>query len=250
MIRAVRLAALALLAGASAPAWAQTQANPARLDDFAVAAAADDPSHVEQLGPAEDRVRGSPAPLERTILRPQAAGSPGTTLPQISTQGQAPEPTQLSKVGASLDETPAAVSSPADSRPQAVAHLGGHDRCDPQLAGEELARCQKILELRAQEFNAPAPPELSPEQRLLAEQRADDDHNRRSAATRLRLASRDEPDADLASNQELAALYLARQQAPSAVAKPPEEEQPVADATLAQILQGLQVQTGGATPPP
>lgn len=249
-MRAARLAAAMLLAGAPASLMAQTQGDPVRLDDFAVGATADDPSHVEQLAPGDDRVQGSPAPRERTIAAPQPSAPRTTALGQISTGGQAPEQSQLSKVGASPDETRAAVSSPADSRPQAVAHLGGHDRCDPQLAGEELARCQKILELRAQEFNAPAPPELSPEQRLLAEQRADDDHNRRSAATRLRLASRDEPDADLASNQELAALYLARQQAPSAVAKPPEEEQPVADATLAQILQGLQVQTGGATPPP
>lgn len=240
-----------LLAGASAPLLAQAQGDPVRLDEFAVGAAPDDPSHVDQLAPGEDRVQGSPAPSERTILRPQAAeGTPGKALPQISAKGQAPEQAQLSTAGASPDEAGAAVSSTADSRPQAVAHLGGHDRCDPQLAGEELARCQRILELRAQEFHAPAPPQLSAEQKLLAEQRADDERPGRSAAARLRLASRDAPDADLQSNQELAALYLTRQQAPSAAATPPEEQQPIVDATLAQILQGLQVQTGGATPPP
>ena len=72
------------------------------------------------------------------------------------------------------------------------------------------------------------------------------ERGRESAA----IEPRDAPDADLQSNQELAALYLARQQTPPAAAAPPEEEQPVADATLAQILQGLQLQTGGAAPPP
>ena len=61
------------------------------------------------------------------------------------------------------------------------------DRCDPQLAQEALERCKRILELRAQEFNAPAPPQLSAEQQLLAEQRADDEQLGRSSDTRLRL---------------------------------------------------------------
>jgi hypothetical protein len=249
-MRAARLAAAMLLAGAPASALAQAQGDPVRLDDFAVGASAHDPSHVEQLAPAEDRVQGSPAPSERTILRPQAAGSPGTALTQITATGQAPEQSQLSTVGASPDETGAAVSSTSDSRPHGVIRIAGHDRCDPQLAAAELAECQRILELRAQEFNAPAPPQLSAEQRLLAEQRADDERPGRSPMTRLRLASRDAPDADLQSNQELAALYLARQQTPPVSASPPEEERAAADASLAQILAGLQVQTGGAAPPP
>jgi hypothetical protein len=172
-------------------------------------------------------------------------------LRQIPSQGQASEPSQLSTVGASPDESQAAVSSTAQSRPQGVAHLGGHDRCDPQLAREELERCRRILELRAQEFNAPAPPQLSAEQQLLAEQRSEDEQPGRSPATRLRLASRDTPDADLQSNQELAALYLGKQQAPPASTAPPEDQQAAAgDATLADILQGLQVQAGGSAPPP
>lgn len=249
-MRAARLAAAMLLAGAPASLLAQAQGDPARLDDFAVGAAADDPSHVEQLAPADDRPRGSPEPRDRVIATPEASAPRTTALRQISRQGQAPEQAQLSTVGASPDEARAAVSSTADSRPQGVAHLGGHDRCDPQLAAAELAECQRILELRAQEFNAPAPPQLSAEQKLLAEQRADDERAGRSPATRLRFASRDAPDADLQSNQELAALYLARQQTPPANASPPDEEQAAADASLAQILAGLQVQTGGAAPPP
>jgi hypothetical protein len=250
VILAVRLAALALLVGVSAPAMAQTQANPARLDDFAVGATHDDPSHVEQLAPADDRPQGSPQPHDRAIATPEPPAPRATALRQVSRPDQPLEQAQLSTAGASPDASPAAVSSTADSRPQGVEHLGGHDRCDPQLAGEELARCQRILELRAQEFNAPAPPQLSAEQKLLAEQRVDDERTGRSPATRLRFASRDTPDADLQSNQELAALYLARQQTPQANASPPEEERTAADASLAQILAGLQIQTGGSSPPP
>ncbi len=86
---------------------------------------------------------------------------------------------------------------------------------------------------------------------MLAEQRADEAQPGRSPATRLRLASRDAPDADLQSNQELAALYLARQQAPPAGnTSPREEDKAATDASLAQILEGLQIQTGGSAPPP
>jgi hypothetical protein len=236
-----------LLASVSTPLLAQ--ADPARLDDFAVAAIPDDSSHIEQLAPVDDRPQGSPQPHDRAIATAEPATPRATALRQISSQGQAPEQRQLSAVGASPDETPAAVSSTADSRPQAVAHLGGHDRCDPQLDQDELERCRQILELRAQEFNAPGPPQLRAEQRLLAEQRGDDEQPGRSPATRLRLASRDAPDADLQSNQELAALYLARQQAPPAGPAAPEDKT-AADASLAQILEGLQVQTSAGAPPP
>jgi hypothetical protein len=224
---------------------AQAQGDPVRLDDFALDRAADDPSHVEQLAPADDRVQGSPAPHERAIVAAPMPATPTTALPQISAKGQAPTQAQLSRAGAAPDETQAAVSSIADSRPQGVAHIGGHDRCDPQLVGEELARCQKILELRAQEFNAPAPPQLSAEQALLAEQRADDERPSRSPVTRLRLATRDDPDADLQSNQELAALYLGNQQSPAQQQAPQDATSESDASTLAQVLETLQIATSG-----
>jgi hypothetical protein len=134
-----------------------------------------------------------------------------------------------------------------------VTHLGGQDHCDPELAREALERCRRILELRAQEFNAPAPPRLSAEQQLLAEQRStDEQQSGPTPETRLRLASRDEPDADLQSNQELAALYLARQQQslPETAKRPEDEQAAAGDATLAQILNSLQAQGGESAPPP
>ena len=135
MTRALRLAALVLLAGASAPALAQTQANPARLDDFAVGATADDPSHVEQLAPADDRPQSPSQPRDRTVAAPEPQAPRTTTLRQISRPDQPPEQSQLTATGGAPDETAAAVSSTADSRPQAVARLGGNPEDDGTTAG-------------------------------------------------------------------------------------------------------------------
>jgi hypothetical protein len=245
---------MALLAGFSAPLLAQAQADPARLDDFAVSTARDDPSHVDQLSPEIDRARAPAQPRDRAIATPPAPGAPSTDLSQVSVRKQGADQAQLSHAGAVPDESHASVSSTADSRPQAVARLGGHDRCDPQLAGDALERCKRILELRAQEFNAPAAPQLSAEQQLLAEQRAEEEQQSgRSPATRLRLASRDEPDADLQSNQELAALYLAKQQqqqqpTPAGTGHPDDPQATAGDTALAQILNALQVQSTGGPP--
>jgi hypothetical protein len=246
----VRLAMAMLLAVAGAPLAAQSQGDPVHLDDFEVARSGNDTLQVEQL-PTDGRpVAGSERPVDRTLTAEEPAAPAAARLPQLSAQGQSPRQTQISNPGGAPDESAAAVSSTAQSRPQGVARLGGRDRCDPQLAAVERERCQRILELRAQEFNAPAPPELSPEQKLLAEQRTDDEGSAgRSTVTRLRLASRDDPDANLQSNQELAALYLGKQ-APPAQPQSPAEPTPEGDASLAQILETLQVATSGGQSPP
>jgi hypothetical protein len=248
--RAARLAAAALLAGLSGPLAAQARGDPVHLDDFAVGKQGDDTLRVEQLETDGKQVGGSSQPRDRAVAAAEPAAPPATALPQLSAEGQSPRQTQISNPGGAPDESAAAVSSTAQSRPQGVARLGGRDRCDPQLPAAERERCQRILELRAQEFNAPAPPELSPEQKLLAEQRTDDEGSAgRSTVTRLRLASRDDPDANLQSNQELAALYLGKQ-APPAQPQSPAQPTPEGDASLAQILETLQVATSGGQSPP
>jgi hypothetical protein len=245
---AARLAAAALLAGASTPLAAQAQGDPVRLDDFAVARQSRDTLQVDQLPRDEGQTTEAAPPVDRKVTAEEPVAPAAARLPQLSAKGQSPQQTQISKPGGAPDESAAAVSSTAQSRPQGVARLGGRDRCDPQLAEAERERCQRILELRAQEFNAPAAPELSPEQKLLAEQQTDEEGAGRSTVTRLRLASRDDPDANLPSNQELAALYLGKQ-APPAPQQPPEETTPEGDAALAQILQTLQVAAGSQGTP-
>lgn len=244
MTRAVRLA-LAMLALKAGPLAAQQQADPVHLDDYAVAAQAPATLEVDQLSVGGSQVAGSPAPHDRSVGTGQGDSPQATAQVQLSSRGQNPQPAQLSKPGAPPDESSAAVSSTRQSQPQGVVRIAGQDRCDPQLAKAELDKCRRILELRAQEFSAPAPPQLSAEQRLLAEQRYDDASTAdRSTAARLRLASREDPDANLQSNQELAALYLHNPAPPAA----PPAEQPAApadDASLAQILNTLQVAASG-----
>jgi hypothetical protein len=245
---AARLAAAALLAGASAPLAAQSQGDPVHLDDFAVSKQGSDTLQVDQLPSDGRQIAGSEQPVDRKLTAEEPAAPAAARLPQLSAKGQSPQQTQISKAGAAPDESAAAVSTTAQSRPQGVARLEGRDRCDPQLGEAERERCRRILELRAQEFNAPAPPELSPEQRLLAEQQSQEEGAGRSPVTRLRLASRDDPDANLPSNQELAALYLSKQ-TPPAPQQPPDAAAAEGDASLAQILETLQVAAGSQGTP-
>ena len=116
----------------------------------------------------------------------------------------------------------------------------GDSRTEGSNPSVSASRCRQILELRAQELHAPAPPQLSAEEQLLAEQQANRDEGAvRSPEARLRLASRDDPDATLTSNQELATLYLDKQSPPPTPT--PDQAAPQLDASLAQILQGLQI---------
>jgi hypothetical protein len=240
VIRATGLAVATILGGLSCPLAAQQRDDPARLDDFAVTASADNSLQVQQVSNGTDKVASTPQPRGRAIVPAQPVGQANAAVPQLSTAGQPPEPVQLSKAGARPDESASAVSSTAESRPQGVQRLGGTDRCDPQLGDAALARCRQILELRAQEFHAPAPPQLSAEEQLLAEQRANQDQDAtRSPEARLRLASRDDPDAGLESNQELATLYLDKQSPPPNPT--PDQATPQLDPSLAQVLQGLQI---------
>ena len=239
-------ALLAALLSLALPAAAQDEADKVRLDDFALPVDAAGP-RIEQLGnrteslapavlPASDRELAIPGP-------PAAARSPVT---QLSQPGEAGRPQQLSERGETRELAAGSVSSPEDSRPRASAPLGGRDRCDPQLESEQLEHCLRVIEQRAAEFSAPEPPQLSAEQVLLAE-RGDD--GERLAATssdlRLRLAAGD-PDAESASNQELASIYLdrTRTQAPSV-----QEEAALDEARLAEVLHRLQIDVPTTTAP-
>ena len=233
--RALRLAvrlgwtAPALLATAAA---AQVADDRARIEEFAVPQATQS-SRIDQLSTTAAPIAENRQPHDRTLASPERTGPPGEM------------PDQLSSVAQSRTRT-AGVSSTADSEPGAVVHLGGKDRCDPRLDKRELARCLEILELRADEFNAPAPPQLSAEQKLLAEQRErDEELADRSTALRLRFATMTEPDADLVSNQELASIYLGNTVAPPGPGEPAAPEIP---ADLGEALKGLGIDPG--TPPP
>jgi len=234
-MKPARLVAL-VLAVAAQQAAAQDSADKTRLDEFNLPTDSAAPrveqldSHADALAPtaeaASDRelaVAGPPA---------QARGP----VAQLSSPADAGPPGQLSDESQSRQLAAGSVSSPRDSRPQGAVALAGHDRCDPQADAERLAECQRILELRAAEFQAAEPPKLSAEQALLA---AQGDLPMGSARVRLRLAASASPDADVLSNQELAAVYLASTNTPPAAVPAPEDEN--VDESMAQALEGLGV---------
>lgn len=245
MMRSVAPALAALLIIAASPGMAQDGESRTRLDDFAVGPG-DGSLSVEQVPPGTETVQPLPQARDRAIASVPRGGRPSLRPDQLSIDDESAAPAQLSEGANPTGPIPSAGSSAADSRPQGVTRLAGSDRCDPQLPERDLLRCLRILEMRAQEFNAPAPPQLSAEESLLAAQQSDEERAMaRSSDIRLRLVSMQNPDADLGSNQELASIYLDR--SIPAAAAPPREELPEEAASLADILMSV---TQGAPLPP
>jgi hypothetical protein len=208
MIRRGVLPCLLFGAALAVPIQAQDRSDEVRLDDFALPqAAAARP--IDQLGSSDT----APLPaqhVDRTLAHPPESDARSSMAAQLSATGAGGRVTQLPSTRDSRLSIGASVSNTADSAPGSVVRIGGKDRCDPQLAQKIYAECLRILELRSGEFNAPEAPALSAEQKLLVEQRQREERlPESSAALRLRLATATQPDADLASNQELASIYLA-----------------------------------------
>jgi hypothetical protein len=235
------LAALLAL-GIAVPAGAQEAADKTRLDEFDLPQDGSDPG-IEQLGNAAEVLPTSVAPSDRQLAVPGPPEVARAPVAQLSRPGEGGSAPQVSDRQESRDLASGSVSSSTDSRPQGATALAGYDRCDPQLEPERLARCRRVLELRAAEFNAAEAPKLSAEQALLA-QRGDSAEQFAATSSRLRLrfASAEDPNAEMQSNQELASIYL-KGPAPTAPAPPPQD----ADAaSLAEVLSGLQIDV--ATP--
>jgi hypothetical protein len=240
------LVSLAALGLAAAPACAQEGGDRARLDEFAVPRG-DAGAAIEQIDRGNQAIGAEPAvPSDRQLTVPGPAAAPRQPVSQLSRSDERGATRQLSDTTQSREVAAGSVSSSDDSRPQPAAALAGSDRCDPQAESAQTG-CARILERRAAEFAATEAPRLSAEQVLLAESEEDEDALAASSSrVRLRLASNDNPDADLQSNQELAAIYLRRA---NAQPQQPQESEQAEDARLAQILQTLQISVpGGAAP--
>lgn len=238
MKRFRRLVVALFALGTASSGAAQERESRVRLDDFAVAPG-DGSLGVEQVSPDADVVRTEPQARDRSI-----AGSVSALRPdQIINGDQGSVQMQLSDGANPTGPIPSAGSTAADSRPEGVTRLAGSDRCDPQLPRRDLVRCLQILELRAQEFSAPAPPQLSAEQSLMASQSDNELAADRVGRNRIRFATVQEPDADLDSNQELASVYLALP--PTPPDRQP-DELPEEAATLADIIVAI---TQGASAP-
>ena len=244
-----RLAVLGLLALALAPrAWAQDGADKARLDEFTLPAANASPG-IDQLESPEQGIAPTQAPTDRQVAVPGPPATAREPVVQLSRPDDHATPRQLSDTAQSRSLASNSVSTPRDSRPQPVAALAGQDRCDPQADPERFARCKLILELRAAEFAAAEAPRLSAEQALLAQQgEATEVLAESSSKLRLQLASGEDPDADVTSNQELAAIYLAENRPDDANSSVPEQVDSDG-ASPGEALESLQIGLPGTGSP-
>lgn len=152
-------------------------------------------------------------------------------------------PTQVS-AGDRDARPPQPLSHPSDGRTSTVERVAGHDRCDPAVEKKKPARsCANVIENRASEFAGKEPPKLSPEQRLLLDERLRETAaDFESAAKRLALTGQ--------SDKSLESLGVASMVL-STPAEPPKKDKPeepaVNDATAAIINA---IVNGGNSPPP
>ena len=127
------------------------------------------------------------------------------------------------------------------------------ENCDPQnlqpnRSADEVERCRRILELRAAEFDAPAAPVLSAEQRIVVEQQRRDAGQGLDTPDMTNRALGQANDAESRSGQELASLVLSPTDGDPAV-PPRTPEKPALDTSLSDLLQALVVQLGGQPRP-
>ena len=249
-VLAAALAAVSAVAGLPG-AFAQDPADKARLDDFALPSA-DRSTGMQQLSTGPRAVPAQPKG-DRDISVPRST-APSGPLVQVAPSGDAIRPIQRDPAQVRSARGVSDLSQRRDSAPGAVIALAGKDACDPQNRATirdsgEAERCRRILELRSAEFDAPAPPVLSAEQRIIAEQqRRDIGQGGLSTPDMTARALARATDGESRSSQELAAVVLA---SPSSdqTARPSTPESPEADTGLSEFLQALVAQLGGPPSP-
>lgn len=212
---------------------------------------------VEQIGDASERRVEQISTGSRDVTTerraPPAASPPSQlsseaesrgTSRQLTTEARnADAPRQLYRGGRTAQPSEA-LSRPAEGRSADLVVLEGEDKCDPAKAeAQRDPECRAVIERRAAQYNSPEAPVLSPEQKLLIEQRAGDRGLGTRDATR-RLAKTGD-DADSLDAQAIASVVLT-QPAPPPVARPEEPAEPdAAQALIDAIVAGATQQ-----PPP
>lgn len=220
----------AIIAAAACAAATGVAAQDARLSVDQIGAAEGIAAPVQQIG-ARSREVGTPPPSEprETAPLPQltAPAESGQAAPQLTGTGQSGrQPTQL-YTGGRTAQPSEPLSRPSQGRTGAVARVEGDDRCDPAADARRVKACERVIETRSAEFVRPDPTTLSPEQRLLIDQRLREaPATARSGARRLASSG---DDAESEETQAVASLVL---RAPP----PPREDVPAEeqDATAAE----------------
>ncbi len=233
--RAMRAAlGLGLLASLSVPAAAQEALG--QIEQVRTGSYPDTP--IEQISSGTREVMTPPTTEDRTppVQQLSSAGEEPTPPSQLSeAERDATPPTQLYRGGPTA-QPPQALSQRSEGRTGAIAPVeGGEDVCDP--ADEEQAKaevCKRVIETRSAEFVRPDPTVLSPEQRLIVQQRLREDPTSRTEVTR-RLAK--EGDADSLEGLGVASIVLNRPAPPPRDNPDDPAENPAIDAAAAAILE-------------
>lgn len=196
-------------------------AESAQVDQLSSAAGQPPRAALPQIGTAEKGVVAAPAQVGRPA---RTTAAPRQLAPE-ERSARASEP----------------LSNPGQSRPSATERLAGKDACDPGRDGPTPDVCDRPIETRAQQFARPDPTKLSPEQRLLVDQRL------RESASVLLATRRPADWADMPDNKDAQAVA-------SAVLDPPgvAREEPVAPESaeaIEALVRAIQVQPGTTAPP-
>ena len=181
--------------------------------------------------------------VEDAVQVPGSHLDPSRTVQVTPTARNVP-PIQLS-TGNATAEASTPLSNPAQGRRQAAERLAGRDRCDPQAAGAQSVRCAHVIESRAGEFPRVEAPALSPEQRLLVDQRLREAPRGMIAA--IDRIGRNTVDAASSDAQGIASITLA---APGTDAAPASKD-PLAESpggVGAALIETI-VERGGSVPP-
>ena len=191
--------ALLLLLAPAAQAQRDTSVDQAQLapEDAALA--------VPQLSEPGRQILAPPPPTATPLpsqLTERAQSRERAT--QLTAERRsAPAPAQLSRTGTAEQPTP--LSRPSEGRTAAVTPVTGRDRCDPARGPAPPRGCDRVIETRAAEFARPNPLTLSPEQRLLVDQRLRD-ATATSRSPVVRPADAAAADPDSPESQAVAAL--------------------------------------------
>lgn len=227
-------AALAMAALACVlPGTASAQDGATDVEQLSPARAPDDarlPAQSQIASPDRDRMATSD-------IDPATRADPAAPVPQLSDRRDRRSPAQLYRGGRTAQPSDP-LSTPSQGRTSAVARVEGDDACDPARTEErDDARCARVIETRSAEFTPPEPTPLSPEQRLLVENRL-----RNADATR-RLAN--SGNADSLGDQAIASVALdaARPRDPVA---PEEDPTQGLDPAVAAMVEAIARQV---TPP-
>lgn len=205
LARTMLLAATAV-AAATAPALAQ-DARP-QIDQIG-GAARDASGPVQQISPRSPRTDES-APRQPRPAGPLPQLSSGAesapSAPQLTSEGRVVRPPAQLHSGGRTAEPSEPLSRPSQGRTGAVARVEGDDRCDAAADRNRAEACARVIETRSAEFIRPDPTVLSPEQRLLVDQRLREaPATARSGARRLAATG---ADAESEETQSVASLVL------------------------------------------